>query len=237
MTKFREKPMNTDWSAINCDNNCTSAYNSFLSKYKCVYCECLPLKQTNILSFSRKPWVSIGLLMSIKKKSRLYKQYLVGPTPNNENWYKAYKNRLTHLVRIAKRSYYEKQLAKNQSNIEESWKILNKIINKSPTLLFPLQHFILVIIKRSLFPKQIADRFCHYFTNVGLNLAIKISNSLTFNKEFLVGNFSSLFYLHPVSECDINAATISIFSFKPKRFCIPTTVNLDEFFLALLDTH
>ncbi len=89
-----------------------------------------PPKRNEGQNFNRNPWLSIALLKSIKKKSRLYKQYLRRPTLDHEDKYKKYKNKLNHLIRIAKWLYYEKQLFKNKTYIKSTWKILNEIINK-----------------------------------------------------------------------------------------------------------
>ncbi len=54
----------------------------------------------------RTPWISKGLLVSDRKENRLYKKIVKHPTPTLETQYKAYKNKLIHLTRIAKRTYY-----------------------------------------------------------------------------------------------------------------------------------
>ena len=50
-----------------------------------------------------KPWISKGLMKSIKRKNKLYKQFLQSRNPVIESKYKTYKNKLTHSIRIAKR--------------------------------------------------------------------------------------------------------------------------------------
>ena len=117
---------------------------------------CFPLNKT------RKPWLSKGLLKSIKRKSKLYKRFLNYPSPANENTYKRFKSKLIHLLWIAKRKIYENQLkcAKN------TWKILNEVINwkKEPSDFF--------VNNRNISnPREIANHFCEYFTNIGPNLS------------------------------------------------------------------
>ena len=53
-------------------------------------------------------------------------------------------------------------------------------------------------------PSQIANRFCHYFSNIGINLTRKVPNSLVLPCEFLKGNFSKSFFLHPVTKCEMS---------------------------------
>ena len=65
------------------------------------------------------PWLSRGLLKSINKKNRLYKKLVRSPTPSCELKYKAYKNKLSHLIRIAKRTYYDPKLEDAKMTLEQ----------------------------------------------------------------------------------------------------------------------
>ena len=44
--------------------------------------------------------------------------------------YKKYRNKLTHLLRIAKKSNFSKKLDKVKNNIKQTWKLLNNIMGK-----------------------------------------------------------------------------------------------------------
>ena len=68
--------------------------------------------------------------------------------------------------------YYDKKLEENKSNIKQAWKLLNDIIkrkkNKYKT------NTVFTHDKREISdPMEIANRFCHYFSNIGPNLAKK----------------------------------------------------------------
>ena len=52
-------------------------------------------------------------------------------------------------------------------------------------------------------PTDIANRFCNYFTNIGSNLAKKVSSCSTSFKAFLTGTFSDSIFLNPVDESEI----------------------------------
>ena len=47
-----------------------------------------------------------------------------------EKKYKTYKNKLTSILRITEKNYYSSMLEKQKANVKETWKILNKVINK-----------------------------------------------------------------------------------------------------------
>jgi archaellum biogenesis ATPase FlaH len=102
----------------------------FLDKFTNTYNSCFPLKKIKISKHkSRKPWVSKGLLKSIKRKNKLYRKYMNQPCNSNENIYKTFKNKLNHLLQIAKLMYYEKQLEHVRTNTKNTWKILKEVIN------------------------------------------------------------------------------------------------------------
>ena len=52
----------------------------------------------------------------------------------NDSFYKHYKNKLNHSLRIAKRLYYEKKLDATKSNIRGTWRIRNEIVKNKKRL-------------------------------------------------------------------------------------------------------
>ena len=62
-----------------------NSYNTFLAKYTEIYNNCFPLRRIKIKHHKiDKPWLSKGLLRSIKMKNKLYKQYISDPTLANK---------------------------------------------------------------------------------------------------------------------------------------------------------
>ena len=123
-----------------------------------------------------KPWLTKGLLKSIKKKNALYKQFLYSPTVSHKRQYKCFRNKLNHLLRIAKRDYYDKKLTEYKSNVRNTWRILNEIINRRRCNLTRPSTFRVADHEIS-DPVEIANGFCDYFTNLGPSLAGKIPTS------------------------------------------------------------
>ena len=102
-----------------------------LGLYISVYNKCFPLKKVKAIKLNlQKPWLSKGLVKSVRKKNALYKRYLNDPIPENEHIYKKYKNKLNHSLKIAKRLYYVEQIERAKSNLKGTWKILNEIFNR-----------------------------------------------------------------------------------------------------------
>ena len=59
------------------------------------------------------------------------------PTTSRKLKYKAYKNKLNHLIHIAKRAYYDSKLENAKNDLRTTGKLLNEVINKrknNPTL-------------------------------------------------------------------------------------------------------
>ena len=94
-----------DWnSLIYADAN--AAYNGFLQKYTEFYNKSFPIKfcQGKNLKTLHNPWLTTGILKSIKTKSRLYKLFLRKPSHERESNYKSFRNKLTCLVRVARKN-------------------------------------------------------------------------------------------------------------------------------------
>ena len=110
--KFKEKLESVNWSQLDGYDDPNKSYKYFLSKYTELYNASFPLKKIKVKNSVSKPWLSRGLLKSIKRKNVLYKRYLINSTLEHELSYKRYKNKLNHSLRIAKSLYYAKKIGK-----------------------------------------------------------------------------------------------------------------------------
>ena len=77
-----------------------------------------------------KPWITQGLLKSIKTKSKLHNAFLRNPSSLNHVQYKQYRNKINHLLKISKCSYYDCKIESTENNLKAVWKFLNTIINR-----------------------------------------------------------------------------------------------------------
>lgn len=205
--KFKEQLEDINWSLIEGYDDPHKAYNGFLKKYSETYNACFPLRKVKAkLRFIRKPWISTGLRNSIKRKNKLYRSILHNPNQQHERFYKDFRNKLNHLLRIAKRLYYERKLEETKSDIKATWKILNEIINKKHRKTKTNSKFI-IDNKEISDPIEIADRFCDYFTNVGPNLARKIQPSSSTHLDYVLGSFPNSLFLNPTSESEVIEVT------------------------------
>ena len=169
------------------------AYWCFLDKYTTIYNDWFPLKKVKVTNVTlSKPWITKGLLKSIRKKNLLYKRFLANPTSYREKLYKSYKNKLTLSLRVAKRLYYNKKLDEYKSNPKSTWKLLNNLINRKK-IKCKLPSFFKSNEEEIFNPTHIANRFCEYFTNIGPNLAKSKPASDKSHRSFLNGGFINPF--------------------------------------------
>ena len=56
--------------------------------------------------------------------------YLRKLSHEREYIYKSFRNKLTCLVRVARKNYYDNKMDKARSNLKQTWKILNEVINR-----------------------------------------------------------------------------------------------------------
>ena len=99
--KFTYELQQIDWENLYHMTNANESFNYFIDTISKLYNKCFPMK-TKFISHKRlqNPWLTTGLMNSIKQKFNLLKQSKLGIIPY-EN-YKIYRNNLTQTIRLAK---------------------------------------------------------------------------------------------------------------------------------------
>ena len=94
----------------------------------------MPNKHAKLNKYKHKktPWITVGIIKSIKFKDKLYKSVkLLNPTSNEyltaKNNLRVYKSILNKRIRVAKKSYYSSQLNLHKKDSSKTWQILNNI--------------------------------------------------------------------------------------------------------------
>ena len=83
--------------------------------------------------------------------------------------YKAYKNKLNHLLRISERKYYYDNFESVKGNLRSTWKLIKQVLNKGKRIDSPSEFTI--GNKMSKNGSEIMDAFNNCFANIGSNLA------------------------------------------------------------------
>ena len=130
--EFSKALDNCNWDNVLSNQNPNIAYDNFVSTYNQIYEKCFPVKvlTRKKAKLSTKPWITKGLLVSIKSKAKLYKEFLRHPLLAHENKYKKFKNKLNCLLKISKGNYYDTRFENSTGNLRATWKLLNQIINR-----------------------------------------------------------------------------------------------------------
>ena len=86
-------------------NNINESTNNFLHKIESLYKSCFPLlrKQVTVKRLSN-PWLTRGILSSIKNKNRLFK--LLKSNLITKSYYNKYRNNLTSIIRTSKKKLF-----------------------------------------------------------------------------------------------------------------------------------
>ena len=133
----------------------------------------------NYSKLRREPWLSAGLMTSIKKAKRLYKNTLMANcTDRVLNEYKEYNSKLQHLKQRAKNRYYFEKCCEIRDNTKKLWQTINKLCGKESdktSIITSLK----IDTSRCNDTKTIANEFGKYFSSVGEGYANKIPPAKT----------------------------------------------------------
>ena len=155
----------------------------------------IPLKRIKITKYNTKnsPWITQGLLNSIKTRDRLYRQLIKTKSSSpsytvKKEKHQEHKKLLNKLIRKRKKDYYADQFTKFANDCKSTWKLLNQVagrkaINRSsPTMLKQIMYGPKEESKQNepLYVEyttnsSIAEAFNLHYANVGPNLFKKIN--------------------------------------------------------------
>lgn len=179
MTILREKLRNEQWNNVlnSYDTEtCSKNFENTLSQH---IKNSTTESTVHIKSKLRilKPWITQGLIISIRNKEKLYKTALKNPL--NEKaliFYKKFKNKLTYCIKKNKEDYFKNKILSADNNNKQIWKTVNLAMdNTKKTQNIKYIEHENKIIDANIQPKQCANIFNSFFANVGKNLAKNIN--------------------------------------------------------------
>jgi hypothetical protein len=195
----------TDWKLITDTIDPNEAYNNFNNKFtKLLDVHCpIKSKQISKRNTPKKPWVTKGLIKSLKTKDKLYKTYITKPTFDNKLKYTKYRNNLNLLLRLSKKSYITSKITANKDNTKEMWKTLNNLLGRNKKTQSP-DFFISANGERITDNQIIAQRFNDFFANIGITLANKISEPPNNEKPSMTQHYNSnSMFMYPTTPNEI----------------------------------
>ena len=160
-----------NWDFVDNDDNPQTSYSKFIDKTTELLNIHCPLKSVKVSNrkFARKPWITLGLLKSIRTKDKLYKKFITKPTDENKLKYTKYRNILNNLLRTAKKAFVTAEIESNKFNMKETWKTLNNLLGRNKKSKLP-DFFKDTEGNKITDPNEIASKFNDFFTNIGTNL-------------------------------------------------------------------
>ena len=181
------------------------AYNSFITKLGIIIDTHAPEKNIKIPArfLVRDPWMTGSVINSSRKLSKLYKK-AIGKNKLHPEYvkYVNYRNTYNKLKRTMKQTYYNDLFQKYKHNIRETWGLINTLIgrnNGKSTLATSFKINDTDVTN----PKQIADDFCSFFTNIGSKYANDIPKSKFEYSKFLKNKSKDSMFIVPTDATEI----------------------------------
>ena len=195
-----------------------------------------PLFQVLLISISlceNYTWITTGIRTAIKKKNKLFKNFI--RTRSNEVLakLKLYRNKLNHLIKVSKRNYYNNYFTSNKNNTKKTWQGIKQIITTKPKRVQPPPKITADGVEITDITK-IANEFNVFLCNIGYCLANNICQNNTTPLQYLPPKLDNSFYLFPVSESEIVDEISTLNESKATGpFSIPTKIlKLLKFFIS-----
>lgn len=152
-----------------------------------------------------KPWITIGLINSIKHRDNLKKKLLKNYSNELKLEYTEYRNLLNKLIKNTKNQYYKNELESANGNYKRIWEIINEASN-SKTKKDKLINVDILNDKGELTndAQQKANIFNDYFINIGKKMAQKIEKNTDLPGSIYTDKYiSSTVFLTPVTDNEI----------------------------------
>ena len=155
-----------------------------------------------------------GLLISRSKKAELHKIYLNNPSTVNKTKYTTYRNLYASIVRTSKKLYYESSFKKCKKNSKKTWDLIREVTFGHESKKSNVEK-ITVNNAEINDPRQMANEFNNFFTEIGSKISNIIQPTITQPENYLTDlpniRHLDLGQTGPVHFCDIFK------SFEPKK--------------------
>ena len=151
----------------------------------------------------KKPWISNGILKSIKTKQKMFKTDFLSHDQAKVNFFKKYNNKLYKIKEMAKLIYFSTQFYLNKENIKITWKLIGMIINRKKKSN--------IIIPKLLYNNRcytdnwsICEQLNMYFINVGPTLSAQLPIHRNSDpSKYIRGTYPNSFFFSPIHEYEV----------------------------------
>ena len=158
------------------------------------------------IGLSNRPWITNGILTSMKKRDSLYREFTLenDQAKRNEIFmsYKQYRNNIVNLIRVSKKDHFAKYFEENRSNIKKTWEGIRDIINiskKTSTIINKINDCGNI----SKDGAGIANAMNNFFVNIGASVEAKIPDVDKSFSSYLGERKNFSFRVNNVTEDDV----------------------------------
>ena len=169
---FKEELLSAQWAEVTEESDAQRAYSKWHNIFSDLYNKHFPIKKVKLGYKNRKPWLSNCMKISIMNKNKLFRKWKRSKTSRDFLNYKAFRNKLTAVLRTAERNYFENILQENKNNLKNSWRIIKDVINKNKKS--NITSKFLINNQTTTNKSDIANGFNSFFVNIGPTLAKSI---------------------------------------------------------------
>lgn len=150
----------------------------------------------------KKPWITVGLINSIKHRDKLRRNLNF----NNHievHRYKTYRNHLTNLIKKTRENYYKQLLDKANKDQKAIWDVFKKITGVSTRTKNKISLNVDGITVTD--DNKLANDFNNHFINIGIEMQTKITkhSEITQSKYDTVQHNPATMFLQPVTEEEV----------------------------------
>jgi len=204
------------------DVNVDDLVHMFTTQLYGIYNRCCHIRSKRI-SYNRylKPWITDNLLSCIRRKHYLYRLFKRGEL--TFDYYNAFKNQVTKLIRRVKLKYYSDKFKSNFSDSSATWKTVNSLIGKKKKKsVCPLK--ILSNDRLLTEPIEIANCLNDFFANIGSQLDSSIPQTDSHALHFLGDRSENSFFIRPVLGKDVRGVIDNFKSNSCPLYGLPTFI-------------
>ena len=158
----------------------------------------------------KKPWISKAILISIKKKQRLFKSHFLSNDPRKIEEYKAYKNKLYRVIKAAKKIYLTNQFEMNKENLKVTWKLIGSVINRKKTN--SIKTINRLFCNNTFYTDKaaICEQLNSYFINIGNKLADQLPPNNTNPTSYIKQSFLNSFMFRAIHSHEVHDELMSL---------------------------
>lgn len=214
---FKNQFENTNWDEILKieEGDINMSFDSFLDYTTTLFDAHVPLvKITRRESkLFLKPWITKGLLSSMKVRDNLFREYLSATCVDIRSFlclrYKFYRNRIVYLLRLSKKLHYSRYFQSNSVNLRKIWIGVREIISsKSPNSTSVISLNLNNTITSD--PSTVSNAFNDFYSTVADDIRSKIPFTRHHFSKWLKNRNPNSFFTSPTSPLEVSEILSSL---------------------------